>query len=132
MIGRCYLPGNASYPAYGGKGITVCPAWRESYEAFLADMGPRPDGKSLDRIDNTKPYTPENCRWATAIEQQGNRRMTVTITALGRTQSLADWSRETGISQPTLRARIKSGWEPDEAVSRKLMKAIHGIDVRLS
>lgn len=74
MRDRCYRPGTNGYKSFGGRGITVCDRWRENFGAFLQDMGDRPDGMTLDRIDVDGNYEPQNCRWATAKEQQANKR----------------------------------------------------------
>jgi hypothetical protein len=74
MRQRCENPKATKYPRYGAVGVSVCARWRDSFENFLADMGERPPGRSLDRIDPAGNYEPGNCRWATPIEQRANRR----------------------------------------------------------
>ena len=102
MMQRCNYVGHAKYALYGGRGITVCERWHE-FENFLADMGERPIGKSLDRIDSNKGYSPENCRWSTKSEQMRNTRRALTFEG----KPLAQWAEESGVPYQTLKARLR-------------------------
>ena len=114
---RCNNLKNASYVNYGGKGIGYCPEW-ESFETFLADMGERPEGLTLDRIDRTKDYDPTNCKWSTKREQTLDRGCTVWIEHEGQTLCLSDWAKEKGLKLTTLRERIGNGWSIEDALNR--------------
>lgn len=95
MIYRCTKKTSVPYPHYGGRGITVCERWKESYHAFLQDMGKRPTSRhTLDRIDNNGNYEPSNCRWATYKTQLGNRRVSVNITVNGVTCTVTEWAEK--------------------------------------
>ena len=120
---RCLNHRCKAYPRYGGRGVTICARWRDDFAAFFADMGTKPAGKSIDRIDNGGGYwcgRPEcddcgprwrepNCRWATPSEQAANRSATIRITFRGRTKTLPEWADETGIPAGLLRQRIARG-----------------------
>lgn len=111
MLCRCYYPSSNSYYNYGARGIRVCDKWKNSFEAFYEDMGPRPSSDhSLDRIDTSGDYGPENCRWATSKEQGRNRRTNRVLEFNGESKSMIEWSEELGLDYTMLRARIKSGW----------------------
>lgn len=117
MISRCHNERHASYPRYGGRGISVCDAWRASFEQFFSDVGPRPTpAHQIDRIDNDGGYRPENCRWATASENSRNRSNTHMIAFLGFNLPLAEWCERTGIPYQTLRKRLEAGWSAEEAL----------------
>jgi len=117
MLARCADPRHPHYAEYGGAGITVDPAWTD-VEAFVADMGQPPTGHTLDRIDNTKGYSRDNCRWASRQQQANNRRNNYTITHNGQTKTAAEWARELGMSPNALKDRIARGIPIDEALSR--------------
>jgi len=119
MIQRCHNKKTPSYRSYGKRGIQVCDSWRKSFLAFFADMGPRPAGLSLDRINNDGNYEPANCRWATKHEQARNRRDNVRITLNGATKSPDQWSAELGLSAHTISRRRKEGYSPEEVLARK-------------
>jgi hypothetical protein len=122
MLQRCANPNIVAWHQYGGRGITVCERWRE-FEAFFADMGLRPDGTTLDRINCDGNYEPWNCRWATKTEQQRNRRDCNTYTLNGETLTLQGWSERTGISFQALRGRWRAGWPADRALTLPATKA---------
>ncbi len=115
---RCYNQKVKDYPDYGGRGISMCPTWRSSFEAFLHDMGPRPSPQhSIDRKNNDGDYEPINCRWATASIQANNKRNNRKITAFGRTQNLSQWAREYGMDRGALKQRLARGWPVERAIS---------------
>lgn len=117
MIRRCGVPTAAGYDLYGGRGIKVCPRWRDSIDAFVEDMGPRPDGTSLDRIDSDGDYEPNNCRWATALQQGRNRRNNRIIEHDGISRTVSEWAVITGIKFNTITNRLSRGWSVARALT---------------
>jgi hypothetical protein len=117
MRRRCYYVKHKNYLDYGGRGITVCDRWRESFESFLADMGDAPGEFTLDRIDNDGNYEPGNCRWVDQAEQKRNTRASHNVTYAGKTQCVAAWAEELGISYRTLMARLVRGWSVERALT---------------
>lgn len=105
MVSRCTSTKSTKYYMYGAIGITVCDKWL-TFEGFLEDMGERPEGKTLDRLDGSKGYYKENCRWATSVEQQSNIKTNRIITYYGEKYTLAELSRKLNIGACTLRYRI--------------------------
>jgi hypothetical protein len=120
IIERCCNTNSGNYHMYGAKGITMCQKWRESFEEFLKDMGERPEGFSIDRIDVYGNYEPENCRWASAKTQANNRTNNRKINFNNQNLNLSEWSDITGIKPSTISKRIdKYGWSVEEALTRK-------------
>jgi len=112
---RCHNIHSESYSKYGGRGIKVCDRWLESFENFYEDMGAKPEGKSVDRIDNNKGYCKENCRWATPKEQSRNTRRNVVIEHKGVSKTLAEWAEDSHVHYGTFVSRIRRGWDIEEA-----------------
>lgn len=107
-IQRCENPRDKAFPYYGARGIMMCDRWRQSFEAFITDMGRRPSAKhTIDRIDNDGPYAPENCRWAEMIVQNGNRSITRLHEMNGRSMKLKAWAEELNIPLHQLRYQIE-------------------------
>lgn len=112
---RCYNPKNEKYPTYGAVGITMEPEWRDSFENFLSDMGERPKGMTLDRIENSKGYSRDNCRWATAKMQGLNRGSSVFWN--GRRRTIKEISEISGIPRTSLGKHYKRLGDMDAAIS---------------
>jgi hypothetical protein len=123
MIDRCTNPKNKSYPDYGGRGIVVCERWIigeggfTGLECFVADMGARPPGKTLERQDTNGGYHPDNCVWADRTIQARNRRVVVPVTFERISRTLPEWAEATGIPYFTLHKRFKAGWSAEKALT---------------
>ena len=126
MRGRCYNPNNKKFANYGGRGITICERWNNFWN-FYHDMGKRPEGYSIDRIDVNKIYSPENCRWATVEMQENNRTTTRFVTIGEETKSIKQWADVYDISAKTVRDRIYRGWDAIKAITTPARKGnYHG------
>lgn len=118
MWTRCTNPKYQFWHHYGGRGITVCERWR-SFQNFAEDMGATfQPGLSLDRKETNGNYTPENCRWATALTQTNNSRTNKIVKAFGKTQTAAQWAREAGINPYTFYSRLSHGIQPEAALTK--------------
>ena len=115
MIHRCHGPASKSSAYYGGRGIKVCDLWRNSFEAFIRDVGPRPSREhSIDRINCDGDYEPGNCRWATAKQQALNRRNTIRLSGMTIEQVCA----ATGLPLNTVKGRLRRGWTTDRLMTQ--------------
>lgn len=116
MKQRCLNVTCKGYPRYGGRGITVCERWLD-FENFLADMGERPEGTSLDRVNNDGGYELSNCRWATPAQQSRNKSGIRLLTFQGRTMCVGDWAKELGVWPSSITQRIEYGWPLERALT---------------
>ena len=128
MLNRCH--GETGHPGYKGRGIEVCDRWRFGdgtacgFICFKNDLGVRPTiDHTIDRRDNDKGYSPENCRWATRVEQANNRRSTVWIDVAGMRKTILQWTRHLGVNRNALREAEKRGTPAEEYIQRRLDKA---------
>jgi len=116
MLARCNNVKSKDHARYGARGIKVCERWAQ-FTNFLADMGERPAGMSLERQDGSANYSPENCVWATPKQQARNRRDNVNVTHDGHTATVAEWAERTGLERKTLEYRIRAGWPAERALT---------------
>jgi hypothetical protein len=135
MVARCTHPQNAGYPEYGQRGIKVCNRWllgdgeHHGVECFVEDMGNKPTGTSIDRIDNNAHYScgkcadcrahqwTRNCRWGTPTQQSNNTRSNAHLEFNGQTKTMSEWGRELNIDNATIWNRLKLGWSTDRALT---------------
>lgn len=137
MRARCYNKNSERYLRYGGRGIRVCARWRESnsgYAAFLHDMGPAPEGTTIDRVDNNGHYScgaceecvahgwTANCRWATKVEQANKRSNNVLLAHDGIVDTVSNWARRRGLTFGCLQSRVYRGWDVAKALDTPLVK----------
>lgn len=123
MRNRCDNFAHNAYERYGGRGISYDPAWK-NFKNFIKDMGLKPDPKmELDRIDNDKNYSKDNCRWATRKEQtrnRGGKRPTRLFTYDGKTMCIKDWADYVGITPQSMQKRLNKGWPLEKAFAKKI------------
>lgn len=123
MIHRCHNPENSSYERYGARGISVCEEWRNDVRVFYdwAINNGYSDDLTIDRVDNNGNYCPDNCRWATRVEQASNRRSNILITRNGETKTMKQWAISEGIPYQVVWQRIKKlGWDTERALTEKV------------
>lgn len=125
IVSKCENPKATGYAIYGGRGITMCRRWRESFAAFFEDMGPRPGpGYSIERLDVNGNYEPGNCVWATMTQQARNRRNNRIVEAFGEAHCVAEWADRTGLSQRTIIQRLNYGIDPEEALTKPVRQRV--------
>lgn len=116
MKGRCTQPKDGGYAKYGAVGVVLCEAW-DRFDAFLRDMGERPSAAhTIERLDNSKGYSPENCRWATRKEQARNRRSNRILALGGVEMPIAAWAEHLGMPAHRISTRLRRGWSVERAL----------------
>jgi len=116
MRARCLFKSHEAYKNYGGRGITICDSWLDSFEKFSEDMGERPDGTTLDRIDVDGGYNKDNCKWSNPTEQANNRRSSIYLEFDGECKTVSEWSRDLGIPASTIANRLLLGYPAEVAL----------------
>lgn len=120
MKARCHNPKAPDYHRYGGRGIKVCDRWRSDFKCFLADMGQRPVGMTLDRIDVDQGYTKENCRWIPQKLQHRNTRQNRWLEFRGEKRTMIEWCEVLGVSYSAVKQRVANGWPIERALTEKV------------
>jgi hypothetical protein len=121
MINRCRDRNDPAYKDYGGRGIIICERWME-FANFAADMGPRPEGGTLDRIDVNGNYEPGNCRWADAKKQANNRRNNMRLMFNGEDLTMSEWADRLGVSKSRIKNRIDAGWTIEATLTEPFLR----------
>lgn len=122
MKSRCYNPKDKRYSRYGGRGIEVCERWLESFTNFISDMGMQPSSDhSIERVERDKSYEPGNCVWATRVEQANNRSNNTVLEINGRTQTMVQWSRESGVNRTVILRRMKRGIVGESLINKGVL-----------
>ena len=127
MWERCYNKNVSQYPRYGGRGIHICEEWLgekgfENFREWASTHGYQ-DDLSIDRIENEKNYSPDNCRWVSNKTQQNNRRVNVILTYKGEKHTMAEWSDIIGIPRATIKSRHRAGWSDEDIITRPIDKS---------
>lgn len=122
MMARCYKSNQLCFKNHGGRGITVCDRWKDSFANFLEDMGERPEGLELDREDNDGNYEPGNCRWSTRLVNNRNRSCSTHLTLNGITHTISEWSDITNLPYQTIYSRIRYGWSVSDILNKPQRK----------
>lgn len=121
-LSRCGNANDPDYHSYGGRGIRVCDRWQDDHATFFQDMGSRPAGKTLDRIDVNGDYSPANCRWETPRNQARGRRDAIVLSVNGDEKLMVEWADESGMPTDLINRRLRNGWPAWDAVNRKKQK----------
>jgi hypothetical protein len=116
MKRRCLDKKHLHYAKYGGRGITVCVEWLD-FRGFFSDMGDRPEGYTIERVDSNGGYEKSNCKWATRTEQNNNRSNNKRIAFSGKSLTISQWSEETGLSKATIEGRLRMGWSVEDSLN---------------
>jgi hypothetical protein len=124
MHSRCSNPKSVEFHNYGARGIKVCDRWQD-FRTFAADMGERPNGYTLDRIDNDGPYSPDNCRWATLSQQMRNSRQAHYLEHDGKRMTVIEWATLLNIRHESIRTRLRLGWSVERALTEPVRHHYH-------